>query len=89
MLRVTLKKNQVAMATNVKMNPNLQPNHAFDSVFRLARKNSGLTLRQTAKKMGVSHQHLSNLETGKKSWNSKLQNKFHSVLVGQEKRNRK
>lgn len=55
-------------------------------MFRIMRKTADVSLRRTAKKMGISHTHLSHLERGKRTWNEGLQNRFNRVLEREQKR---
>ena len=67
-----------------------QDNYTLDKVtignaVRKRRKASGLSLRACAKWVGISHTHMSNLETGKKAWSASRLQDVTNVLSMQER----
>lgn len=47
---------------------------------RIRRKNTGLSLRCVAKRMGISAMHLCNLEHGKRAWTQAMLDRFVDAL---------
>lgn len=63
------------------MGTGFEPDHeAIGKAMRTKRTKAGKAMKPIADKMGIGQSYLSELETGKKSWNADLKKKFEDAL---------
>ena len=56
------------------------PDRLVGSMMRKYRKRNGISLRELAYRMGISHPYLSQLESGKRHWTTALVKLYQSKL---------